>query len=125
MQVLPRGSKVFKLPQRERELIWIDYLNPEKLFQVSSKYNEKQMQVLAEDDAYIFVYKPAGISCLNDEFNNTIHFNKQHKNNNDTKKNKKIPPSFYEIFQKFWTNNHPFQRFMPPLLHGMYTAKKK
>eukprot|EP01084_Bolivina_argentea_P021042 39083_1 len=73
---------------------------------------ETQIEIVAEDDNYIFVHKPAGIAVHGSE-------EYEYELNGDRKRKNSKTKTYYEIFMEYWYKTYPFFRFEPRLLHRL------
>ena len=82
---------------------------------------QPKIEVVAEDDNYIFVHKPAGIACHgSEEYEYSTNMDIMDIQNR--KKRKRRNPkekTFYELFMEYWWTTYPFWRFQPRLLHRL------
>ena len=75
----------------------------------ANKLNEKlyeNFEIIAEDECYIFAYKPAGLLSRDDHL-----YNKKHKTND------KDNITFYDYFISYWNYKYPLFRYQPDMIH--------
>ena len=85
----------------------------------------QSIEIVAEDDNYIFVHKPAGIPCHGSEVydyseSQTIDMMDVPQKSNKKRKRKNVnDKTFYELFMEHWWETYPYFRFQPRLLHRL------
>lgn len=119
-QVIPRTNGVKTIYKYHNQIS--KYFNSEECKRNPQLLQDIQeisspVEIISEDDAYIFVYKPSGIACHGTEEYQSSAI----KNSNKKQSKKKIAKqkTFYELFCEYWWTNYPFFRFQPSLLHRL------
>mmetsp|Transcript_7987 Transcript_7987/g.12331 ORF Transcript_7987/g.12331 Transcript_7987/m.12331 type:complete len:606 (+) Transcript_7987:74-1891(+) len=91
-----------------------------------------KIDIIAEDDNYIFVHKPAGIACHGSEqyaydsrnvdmldVVDDNHQKRAHKRKRQRQNAAEQQPTLYDQFMEYWWTHYPFFRFQPRLLHRL------
>ena len=83
-----------------------------------------KIEIIAQDDNYIFVHKPAGIACHGtEEYEYSKSVDMMDIDARNTRKRKRSrsggQQTFYEQFMDHWWSTYPFFRFQPRLLHRL------
>jgi len=83
-----------------------------------------QIEIIAQDDHFLFVRKPAGIACHGtEEYEYSKSADIMDVEGRPSRKRKRSKASgsatFYEQFLDFWWSTYPFFRFQPRMLHRL------